>query len=139
MHAEMMILRNKIATTFSDLIHSPEQTNLRREFVYYVLGDIEVQRAVVTNEDLDALMLQGIPSDKMIEKYCHFIMTDRTWNGEFEAQIISRLMDRTIVILRGNSNTKMPLGTIAGISYFEQTNLDPIILRHSGIHFDCLL
>ncbi len=138
LHDEMVKMRNLIATTCADLLNNPNNVDLRRQFVYYVLGDSEVSKAVIGQEDQEQLLLSGVPTASMVERYGQFVMTTEKWNGEFEAEIISRIIRKPIVILRGDTNGKMPLGTIAGGQYFEESDVNPIFIRLKPGHYDCL-
>jgi hypothetical protein len=138
MHEAMMSLRKKIAATFRDLIDK-DLYDFGRHFVYYALSNPEVRNAVIDKENEEELSLSGVPSKEMIQKYCDYIKTPRQWNGEFEAQIIARIMERPIVILRGNSDKKMIMGVVAGCEFLGNSDKNPLIIRHSGAHYDCLL
>lgn len=75
----------------------------------------------------------------MQENYKSYIAVPGHWNAEFEAHLVARIFKRPIVILTGFSNKKMPLNVVAGNHFLGETLKNPIFIRHSGNHYDCLL
>lgn len=148
---EMMDLRNQMADMFIHMINHPDSkihNEFRRRFFEYVERNQTVRDAVVSaDDDLDILTQINEPSPGMIKKYQEFLRTRDTWNGEFEAEIASTVLHRPIVILNGTSDQRLSLRTAAGLRYFEEMNVNPIVVRFNGSdtdptkgdHYDCLL
>lgn len=136
--SEMMALRKEIVQRFLSDIKGSLSDEFRKQFVYYVIGNQTVFDAVTTGESIDELLKTERPTESMIDKYVEFIMQRENWCGEFEAGIVAKLKERTIYILRGTSTENLTLGTVADGGYMASTNLDPVYIRNSGVHYDAV-
>lgn len=139
---EVNTLRGKMATTFIDTIHSPKNQDFQRQFASYITYNEEVYNVVLSNESeavKSDFCERGIVTESIIERYVDFINNNGNWNGEFEAELVSKVLQRPIFMLSGHSTNRMQLGTVAGIIYLEQSEVNPIFVRHSGAHYDCLV
>lgn len=129
-------LRETLVNGFLQAIgkNTEEGIEFKRKFCFYFLSTQSLKEKIeLTDAEEGEIFASGIPNEAMLQSFVEGLATNGTWNGEFEAEIVSQNLQRPIVILNAADHT---FRTIAGGQFLE-TN-DPLIVEHAGNHFNTL-